>query len=49
MCINWTGTGNYARLSVPNNLDITDDRMNRIKFRDMALAGELPGVQKASW
>ena len=27
----------------------TDDRMNRIKFRDMAMEGDLPGVQKASW
>lgn len=24
-------------------------RMNRMRFRDMARAGDLPGVQKASW
>jgi len=27
----------------------TNERMNRIMFRNMALEGELPGVQKASW
>jgi small subunit ribosomal protein S14 len=31
------------------NYDGTDDRINRMKFRDMALSGDLPGVQKASW
>jgi ribosomal protein S14 len=30
-------------------LNNADDRMNRMKFRDMALSGDLPGVQKASW
>ena len=24
-------------------------RMSRMRFRDMARAGDLPGVQKASW
>jgi len=29
--------------------DAANDRINRIKFREMALAGDLPGVTKASW
>ena len=29
--------------------EFADDRMCRQQFREHALAGELPGVQKASW
>lgn len=28
---------------------IKDFRMSRIKFRELALKGDLPGVRKASW
>ena len=51
MCANYTRPRSYARFQVPKILIklCTDDRMNRIIFRKMALAGELPGVQKASW
>lgn len=33
----------YARSVLP------DFRLCRMKFRDMALSGKLPGVRKASW
>lgn len=33
-----------------NLVDVeTNNRINRMKFRDMALSGDLPGVTKASW
>ena len=42
--------GDYAALDkLPKNASMRDFGLSRIQFREMASAGLIPGVKKASW